>query len=274
MIRQLGYWSRKAYLIYPFQVLVGAIISILVSSETLGHQKKTYALLKSSNLFNILFAYKANQLWPFLFFSLAFLQIYFHYLARMDVLPLPISSSETGPTYSSYINRWPLLKDRVIGIMFAQYACKFILKSLLLYVCFQFIDHVFIWTGGECSSGSGTTSAEKCRLENGKWQGGFDISGHFCFLVNISMILWMELHLFSKFVQAEDMFWVANKWVRACLAVISSILVIWICILWVTAIYYHTVLEKILGCFMGYICPIFIYHVLPKIGLLHDYIYI
>lgn len=274
MIRQLSYWSRKAYLVYPIQVLVGAVISILVSEETLNHQKKTYTLLKSSNLLNIIFAYKANKIWPIFFFSLALLQIYFHYLARLDVLPLPISSSDTGSTYLSYGNRRPLLKDRVITTMAAQYACKFVLKNLLLFLSFQFIDHVFVWTGGQCSSGSGTTSAEKCRLEKGKWYGGFDISGHFCFLVNISMILWMELHLFSRFVQAEDMLWVVNKWVRACLVIISVVLLIWIGILWVTAIYYHTILEKMLGCFMGYICPVFIYHILPRIELLHDYLYI
>ncbi|EJS42285.1 YDR319C [Saccharomyces arboricola H-6] len=274
MIRQLYYYSRKAYLVYPIQVLIGAIITILVSTETLDYQKKTYALLKSSNFLNKIFAYKANQLWPFLFFSLSFLQIYFHYLARLDVLPLPISSSGAGPIHLSYTNVWSLLKNRVIITMVAQYGCKFILKDLLLFLCFQFIDHVFVWTGGECTSGSGTTSAEKCHLEEGEWHGGFDISGHFCFLVNISMILWMELHLFSRFVQTEDMFWVVNKWVRACLAIICAVLVIWICILWVTSIYYHTVLEKILGCLMGYICPIFIYYILPKIKGLHDYIYI
>ncbi|EDN60650.1 conserved protein [Saccharomyces cerevisiae YJM789] len=274
MIRQLNYWSRKAYLIYPFQVFVGALLSIVVSSETLNHQKETCALLKSSNIFNVIFAYKANQLWPFLFFSLAFLQIYFHYLARMDILPLPISSTETSSSYLTYTNHWPLLKNRIISIRITQYACKFVLKYLLLFLNFQFIDHVFIWTGGECSSGSKTTSAEKCRLENGKWDGGFDISGHFCFLVSISMILWMELHLFSRFVQAEDMFWVVNKWVRACLAIVCAVLVIWICILWVTAIYYHTILEKVLGCLMGFICPVFIYHILPKIGILHNYLYL
>ncbi|EGA62852.1 YDR319C-like protein [Saccharomyces cerevisiae FostersO] len=140
----------------------------------------------------------------------------------MDILPLPISSTETSSSYLTYTNHWPLLKNRIISIMITQYACKFVLKYLLLFLNFQFIDHVFIWTGGECSSGSKTTSAEKCRLENGKWDGGFDISGHFCFLVSISMILWMELHLFSRFVQAEDMFWVVNKWVRACLAIVCD----------------------------------------------------
>lgn len=109
--------------------------------------KETCALLKSSNIFNVIFAYKANQLWPFLFFSLAFLQIYFHYLARMDILPLPISSTETSSSYLTYTNHWPLLKNRIISIMITQYACKFVLKYLLLFLNFQFIDHVFIWTG-------------------------------------------------------------------------------------------------------------------------------
>ena len=189
--------------IYPFQVLVGALISILVSPKTLDHQKKTHVLLKSSNLFNTIFAYKANQLWPILFFSLAFLQVYFHYLARMDVLPLPISSSQTRPSYLTYPNRWLLLKNRVTIIMIAQYACKFILKYMLLFLSFQFIDHVFIWTGGECSSGSGTRSAEKCRLENGKWHGGFDISGHFCFLVNISIDVYKRQNQYLNRIKIE-----------------------------------------------------------------------
>ena len=60
MIRQLNYWSRKAYLIYPFQVFVGALLSIVVSSETLNHQKRDMRSIEIVQYFQCYFCIQSE----------------------------------------------------------------------------------------------------------------------------------------------------------------------------------------------------------------------
>lgn len=247
---------KKAALIYPLEVFVGCLIAWLLGDDRLELQRRKYYLLKSKNVINGIFAYKGNLVWTVDFVCLALVQICVK-CQNHALLPRDIRTTSSGPLKG-------LLK---------QYASKFVIKNVLLAVIFLIIDGIFILTGGSCVKGDVTRSAERCRSSGGKWVGGFDISGHFCFLVNISMILWLEISQFRNYMERESVVFPYSKVVKGVLVATMAVLGIWILMLMVTAIYYHTVLEKILGCAMGYICVLVMYWLIPRSKLANGLLY-
>ncbi|GAV53933.1 hypothetical protein ZYGR_0AK04350 [Zygosaccharomyces rouxii] len=237
---------KKAATVYPIELVVGCTIALLMGNERLEWQKREHYFLNPKNFLNELFAYHGNQIWTILFCGLAGLQWYLK-THIPDVIPRDVRTIVHNPTTS-------LIK---------QYIVKLILKNILLAVLFFFIDGIFILTGGSCSDHSGTYSAEKCRQNGAQWEGGFDISGHFCFLVNISMILWFELQHLKSWLIEEDMIKGVNVWCKAIIGTTIFTLATWNFILVITSIYYHKILEKVLGCAMGYVCPLIMYWLIP-----------
>lgn len=245
--------SRSFVWFYPLVLLFGLLVNLLVSAQELDRQKHEYYLLSSRNAINKVFAYQGNQIFLITFILLAALQIHIH-SKNQDLLPRNGSSSP---------------RTEAAGLA-RQYAIKFLLKQLLLYVVFYIIDHVFIWTGGVCSI-SKTRSAERCRVLGGSWEGGFDISGHFCFLTNVSLILWYELYHCQKYISDNELR-VNRKfaWIEY---LTLFVLAMWLFVLSVTATYYHTVGEKVLGLVMGYTCPTVMYILIPSTTKLNKLMY-
>ncbi|EDO14824.1 hypothetical protein Kpol_339p11 [Vanderwaltozyma polyspora DSM 70294] len=251
---------RVVSLIYPFEVLIGWALSKIIGDLKLESQRNNFYILRSSNIVNELFAYHGNQVWLVLFIFLCLVQIYY----RSKRFSLLISSESFNGRDQLIARGKPLVK---------QYICKLILKNLMLILVFSVIDNVFIFSGGECTSGSGTRSSQRCRHENGHWEGGFDISGHFCFLVTISMILWIELHQFKKHVDLEGLSGQLSLYSKIILMTVFTVLCIWVFILFITSVYYHTFMEKVLGCAMGYITPYVMYHIIPNNEFLYSILY-
>ncbi|GAV49024.1 hypothetical protein ZYGR_0N04290 [Zygosaccharomyces rouxii] len=247
---------KKAAIVYPIELVVGCTLAFLMGHERLEWQRKEHYFLNPNNFINQIFAYRGNQIWTILFCGLAGLQVYMKTHVP-DVIPRDARTIVRKPMTS-------LLKE---------YAVKIILKNLLLAIIFLFIDNIFILTGGSCSDHSGTHSAEKCSKNGGYWEGGFDISGHFCFLVSISMILWLELQHLESWLIEEDMVKRLNVWGKTIIGITVFTLATWCFILMVTSIYYHTLLEKILGCAMGYICPIIMYWLIPNHDIVRKVLY-
>lgn len=233
--------------IYPLELVLGCVIAWILGEDRLELQRRTYYLLESKNIINGIFAYKGNLVWTVDFVCLALVQIYVK-CRNHALLPRDARTNSSGPLKS-------LLK---------QYMSKIILKNVLLAITFFIIDSIFVLTGGSCLNGDVTRSAERCRISGGQWQGGFDISGHFCFLVNISMILWLELSQFRSYMERESVVFPVSKVVNGVLVVSSGVLGIWVLMLMVTAVYYHTVLEKVLGCALGYVCVLVMYWLIPR----------
>ncbi|CCF57179.1 hypothetical protein KAFR_0C01860 [Kazachstania africana CBS 2517] len=236
-------------LIYPCILFLGLFLSAVISDETKSYQKDRIYLLRSSNIINEIFAYNGNLVWFILFSFVASLQIYIR-SHTFILLPHDIVDVDS--------------KENVRAKLLKEYMVKFLLKVFILFVCFLIIDNIFILTGGSCAPGGATRSAEQCKALGGDWLGGFDISGHFCFLTNISLILWIELHHYSKYTEEEELQSRINKWIKRSLIVVEVVLYIWMFLLLVTSIYYHTILEKILGCIMGYACPLVMYWLIPN----------
>lgn len=247
---------RKCGMVYPIELTIGCIIAWFLGDKRLEKQRKEQYLLSSKNIINQIFVYNGDLIWTILFCGVAFTQIY---VRNHNYIVLP----RDARTVSSH----PL------KILIKQYACKLVLKNILLIITFMFIDNLFVLTGGSCVNGTRTRSAERCRADGGKWEGGFDISGHFCFLVNISMILWVEIFEFQSYVEKEELASMVNKWFKGILWLTRGVLITWMMVLMVTSIYYHTVLEKIIGCGMGYICPFVMYWVIPRHTKMNKWLY-
>ena len=228
---------------YPILLLTGLFFSFVLSEDTKEHQRKTVYLLNSRNFINGIFAYKGNLVWTILFAYIALVQVYIH-SKNFEILPTSIVEQ----SFTSDLDQ------RTLIISSKQYIGKFLFKNFLLYLCFVVIDEIFITTGGQCSSGNESTglrSAEACRKTGGEWVGGFDISGHFCFLMNISMILFCELVIYFRYIKTHNLQGVLTPWINYGMYCIMGTLFIWSMLLFITAVYYHTLLEKILGCIMG-----------------------
>ncbi|SMN19724.1 similar to Saccharomyces cerevisiae YDR319C YFT2 Putative protein of unknown function [Maudiozyma saulgeensis] len=252
-------------LLYLVLFLVGTFLSFAVPESAKEHQKKTIYLLNSGNFINAIFAYKGNLVWTILFIYLAIVQIYIH---TQNFELLPTSSERHTRNFS--------LTDGNVGKYTKQYIIKYIIKNLLLFICFVVIDEIFIFTGGQCSSGDqniGLHSAEECRKTGGQWVGGFDISGHFCFLMNISLILWCELYIYYNYVNKKNIQNFMTGWITNGIIVILAVLMIWTMLLFITAVYYHTLMEKLLGCVLGYTCFYVMYQLIPDYPALSKYLY-
>lgn len=247
---------NKAYAIYPVELCLGVVIAWYLGEDRLQLHREKYYFVRSKNFVNEIFAYKGNLVWTILFVSLAYVQINAR-CRNQATLPRDQRTLPSSPLRG-------LLK---------QYASKIILKMVLLAIIFWFIDSVFIITGGSCLLGEGTQSAERCRAGGGKWVGGFDISGHFCFLVNVSMILWFELSHYQKYLERESVLSPNGMLAKSIIGLVVCVLVVWILMLMITAIYYHTILEKILGCSMGYICVLVMYRLVPHYPSVNDRLY-
>ncbi|SCU91474.1 LAME_0E12640g1_1 [Lachancea meyersii CBS 8951] len=250
--------NRRYLYLYPCILLQGIAVNLVVKSSQLEHQKDTVYILSSGNWINQIFAYRGNLIWTVVYIALACFQIHLQ-LSREGFLPLdPRSESER--------NKKTLFKA------VKPYVAKLVLKNLALLVVFLVIDRVFVWTGGSCSTSS-TKSAEKCRKQGGRWENGFDVSGHFCFLTTVSLILWQELRLAFQYMAANEINGRSSRTWLALQSTTLAVLIVWAFILCVTAIYYHTLLEKVLGLAMGYICPAVIYWVIPNNQKLSSLLY-
>ncbi|QEU61805.1 Yft2 [Kluyveromyces lactis] len=245
--------------IYPALVFFGYFISVLIGEDELERERKEWYWISGRNVVNHLFAYKGIYIFDLLFGLLIGLQVYVR--MKHEESLLPTSNGEQDR------NSPDLLQQ--VGKVLKVYSIKFVLVYLVLWACFLFIDHLFVWTGGNCDL-SDTKSAERCRSLGGSWVGGFDISGHFCFLTNISLTLWQELKLLLQYANQHTISW--NSPSSKYQWIVLVVLCIWINVLTITSIYYHTFLEKVLGCAFGYSCLLVIYYILPRIKNLNKFL--
>lgn len=230
---------------------MGGLVAGILGPDEIIRERKEWYWISSRNIINYTFAYHGKLIFDFLFALVATLNWYLRLKQQHSLLPTNAQGDDRASCKG-------LIKNTV-----RQYLVKLALIYFILWLCFFLIDHIFIWTGGRCDV-SDTFSAERCRTLHGKWEGGFDISGHFCFLTNLSLVLWQELNWLFESSNVSLITW--NERCAFLQWLIVAVLIIWINVLVVTAVYYHTFLEKVLGCAFGYWCWIFLYIVIPRVN--------
>lgn len=110
------------------------------------------------------------------------------------------------------------------------------------------MDRTFVFTGGLCelandptdqlTKGEFLVSSAACKLAEGTWKGGHDLSGHVFMLTHASFFLLSESMPIYQSGTSRD----RNH--RASWAV-TSLLVLWWWMLVMTGVYFHTWWEKV-----------------------------
>lgn len=266
---QLPVDKKKFLLIYPAVLAIGTLVNLLIPHGWIVYGRSLY-WFSSRNSINRIFAYNGNLIFLILF-------------------PCITLSRLREQNY-----RWK--KNTLV-----EYVVKFFTKQISLYILFFIIDRLFLYTGGAChvqpshvkSAAERAIDAKSCntiygiwqegtcvltatRLSRmitdsqvcrrfGKWHGGFDISGHFCFIVTLSTVFWFELINFTTSCDLESLRDSKLKKSTVILQwVLLIVLAIWIQMLFITAVFYHSFIEKVLGLLFGYITPFMMYYLIPK----------
>lgn len=306
-----GFIKEKHFLyIYPTIFIVGVFLNEVFPSRLFNYAKDNWWIVSSDNYFNKTFAYKGNHIFAILFTGVFFINLIHEFKAHND------TNDSSEPQEDALVQlSWKKFKHFTI---------KFTLKITILFILFYIIDHIFILTGGSCVIdkavanilAKSSKSLEQCteyngtwvRLDHGfcsitpaqlsrriksaqicykygEWEGGFDISGHFCFITTLSLILWYELKEFDetyfaltdieeqKKIEIHESSWFSFTVTNLVRWSVLISLIIWIQLLTTTAIFYHTVLEKLLGLALGYVGPYLFYHLIPSIKPLHEFLY-
>lgn len=233
-------------LVYPATLLLGSLFSVLSPTarqppdptEAQSHPINYFA--RKDNIFNVLFV-KIGWIW----FTLAF--------AALTL------------SYTPSANR---------GTRQAQAAARYALATVAWLMTTQWffgpaiIDRSFLVTGGKCESvlaelgdlqgekgviGAGVDegfgvylTAAACKAAGGTWRGGHDVSGHVFMLVLVTAVLGFEmLGVMQTGDSAEDK--VEDDSVKTwTLRFVGGIIGLGWWMLLMTAIWFHTWLEKVL----------------------------
>jgi hypothetical protein len=117
------------------------------------------------------------------------------------------------------------------------------------------MDQIFVITGGKCVGFPQAYDAYTCKGGGGLWEGGYDLSGH-CFLsIHSSLFLWEELICKeiareNNLLSIDEVLLIHWKFVKKN-KIIGCLFILWWWMLFVTAIKFHSFLEKLIGTTFG-----------------------
>ncbi|KAG7913464.1 hypothetical protein KL907_000409 [Ogataea polymorpha] len=139
-----------------------------------------------------------------------------------------------------------------------------LIKLAVIYVWLSFqivwffgdsvFDRILELTGGHCLQKAGL-NYKQCRILNGKWIGGTKFSGHSLILSCFGLSLIFELENVSKTYRPDA----ATALLKGLLFCCSVYIAAWLLLFTITAIFYHTLPEKIVGLAAGMFVPYLLY---------------
>ncbi|RHZ81176.1 hypothetical protein Glove_123g197 [Diversispora epigaea] len=126
-------------------------------------------------------------------------------------------------------------------------------------------SRIFVSTGGGCSIDDQMQEAHTCKRSGGKWEGGWDFSGHCILLIHASLFLFEEFSNIlysSKRIESNKSY----KFYSFCLLI--AILFLWWWMLLMTTIYFHSFIEILFGTILGYSYWLVVYvYLIPKFSV-------
>ncbi|EGV62537.1 hypothetical protein CANTEDRAFT_114941 [Yamadazyma tenuis ATCC 10573] len=192
-------------------------------------------------------------------------------------------------------NRFPVAKNAIIS-----YTIATAWWILFTQWCFgvPIMDKIFLWTGGRCVSvaedrlahhseffnkvedlyESTVVGSKVCRQLRGNWEGGHDPSGHVFLLIHSSLYMFFEtvpfwrnwthvrttLGKLKQDLSVSDnrtitvgRFFLHNPWIP-----VGMLILLWWFMLLMTNVYFHSILEKLVGLLFGY--AISLVYLLPR----------
>ncbi|CAG8606553.1 9090_t:CDS:1 [Diversispora eburnea] len=147
-------------------------------------------------------------------------------------------------------------------------AIRWVFATLYWYIMTQnffglsITSWIFVKSGGGCSTDDQMQEAHACKKSGGKWEGGWDFSGHCILLIHASLFLLEE---FSNILYSSKRpeFKKSYKFYSFCSLV--AILILWWWMLLMTTVYFHSFIEILFGTLLGYSYWLLVYlYLIPK----------
>ena len=259
---------------------MGLLIRTLLSQELFDKLKNSY-WISDQNIINKTFADHGLEIFTTLSVLIFIVRIFVSELQNFKVPLLPTSFDSKNKTIEK-IKKY--FKLAVI------YGARYGVTYGILLILFKLKNYESVSTGGQCQprlqnpDGVSYTLSKKylkvlCSPGEEWIPGTLNISGHYFFIVTLSLSLFYELKILlhstmdsidESFEGQDDGLGLSNK-LKLSIAsatlttlLISLVLLVWIGTLSVTAIFYHTIREKIMGLVFGYLAPVVDYVVLAR----------
>lgn len=154
---------------------------------------------------------------------------------------------------------------RIVSYFLQKYSINTLVYILLTIWCFGelIIERINMWTGGHCVQEMQIINDPKrCSELMLPWINGFDLSGHYYFIVSTSMLLFPETIRVRALCVTGKSFGINRKFLKTAFILLTLILLaIWFSMFVVTSLFFHTILEKTIGILMGVVIPLVIRHI-------------
>lgn len=279
----LLFLDRSVFLvIYPIILALGLLIRALLSQELFEQFKNSY-WISDQNIINKVFANHGLEIFASLSVLILVVRVIVTELQNGKAPLLPTSFSSRGQTFEK-IERYAK-----IAVL---YGARYAITYGVLVVLFKLKNYESSSTGGACqpslqakSTDESLSTLSKRSLEltclpGEEWiPGSLNISGHYFFIVTLSLSLFYELKILlhssmdsidRSFEEQDDGLGFSRKLMISIISITTitlltcAVLLIWCGTLSVTAIFYHKIHEKIMGLLFGYVGPVVNYIILLR----------
>lgn len=266
--------KSKFLFVYPIILAVGLLISISLPHELYDNLKHSF-WISDQNIINKTFADHGLDI--FIIFLLLI------FIVRITLTELKNDQLPLLPTSLNITDNPTLSKLKKILKIAAVYLIRYVITYLVLLGLFAIKNYGSTKTGGQCQPTQDTSLNKRflatCLPDEHWVAGSLNISGHYAFLVTLSLSILYELKILlhatldpiqRHFEEEDDGLGLSTKLqasiVLLTVTVVITLLVvlIWAGVLSVTAIFYHTIQEKLIGIAFGYIAPVINYIVLVR----------
>lgn len=234
---------KGSVLVYPPVLLVGLIVRFTLSEKVIDNIRTN--IFPEDNTFNIIFANHSFQIFTILWLMIFFMHVLKDFTRSkfQSLLPTAIQHThDTVPFKSKSIRAWQLILS-----FFLKYSLT--LASIVgILTLRHYIQETY----------------------------GMNISGHYISIVTLSItIIWETRSSISDadILELENSDGLDKRtlliyaFLSGVLLLCASILAIWLLVLFVTAVFYHTAVEKLIGLIWGYVTPLLIFHGLSYLNI-------
>ncbi|KAI9292775.1 hypothetical protein K502DRAFT_319343 [Neoconidiobolus thromboides FSU 785] len=218
--------TRRLFMFFLYGI-IPLVLAIL--TELIGKEEKNW-FTKSNNPINQIFAKNAWGWASLIFFSLNLIQYSQNKFQKTMLLK-----------WLAATVYWVLLTQRI-------------------YSGTSFRDQVFLFTGGKCTISNIKNVLDCKTLGTSTLENGHLISGHCLLLIHASLFLWEEFgrllyHPTRRTFNLNQNTTLSTSQTiqKYIIYTARSILTVFLWLLMITSVYFHTLLEKITGIFFGFL---------------------
>lgn len=267
VVMRTVHYDVALMLMFPLILLIGLLIRLSLFILRLDIDPSALPLLSRTGRLNTYFAGHSFEEYTSIFILItAFLYLFKSSTVRYDSRPgsiLPVTSRDLVSDDSGGKN---LITKQLIKL-----ALLFSWINILISWFFgdPIFERILKGTGGRCSNGNAKLSYHQCLADDGNvWVGGTKMSGHSLILSCFTVTLLFEVHNLITVYRINRLNGVLDSisakryqalFYWSLIAISGTAILIWLSLFTITAIFYHTILEKIVGLTCGLVVPYLFY---------------